>query len=212
MSDNHKLYELALNDRDLFPVIAIGPAGTGKTFGAAQAAVSWLNDKRKKVVVTRPNVSFAKELGFIPGTEREKLGPWIKPIEQNFMFHGMKRGDLESKEKSGQLTYIALEHIQGLTFDDTFLIVDEAENMSMDQMKVLLTRVGKYSKVVLCGDIAQTSPKFRNSGLAELVEMIYAVDVKAHVIQFTHEDILRSAQCKEWIVKWDEWDAMKGDR
>lgn len=209
MSDSHKLYELALHDRDLLPVIAVGPAGTGKTWGAAKAAVEWLSDKRKRVVVTRPNVSFAKELGFIPGTQREKLDPWIKPIEQNFKFHGMKEGDLTAKERSGQLTYIALEHIQGLSWDDTFIIVDEAENMSFDQMKVLLTRVGKYSKIVLCGDVAQTSPKFKHSGLSELIKMVEATNVPAHIIRFTHDDIRRSEQCKQWIVSFDKWQEIK---
>lgn len=126
MTKTHKLYELALRDRDLAPVIAYGSAGTGKTCGAVGAAIEWLEkDKRKKVLVTRPNVSFAKEGGFLPGTEREKIDPWVRPIQQNFNFHGYHKGLQECLEKKGQLQYMSLEFIQGMTFDDTFIIVDE---------------------------------------------------------------------------------------
>lgn len=209
MADNHKLYELALTDRGLLPVIAVGPAGTGKTYGAVGAAVEWLQDKRKKVLVTRPNVSFAKENGYLPGTEREKMTPWVRPIEQNFQFHGMKTGNLAMLEKEGRLVYMPLEYIQGLTWDDTFILVDEVQNMSFEQMKVFLTRTGKYSKVVMCGDVAQTSPKFKQGGLSELLRMVEATGVPAHVINFTHEDIRRSEQCKSWIVAFDAWEEMQ---
>lgn len=209
MSDNHKLYELALNDRGLLPVIATGPAGTGKTYNAVGFAVEWMEDPRKKVLVTRPNVSFAKETGYLPGTEREKMAPWVRPIEQNFRFHGVKDGDLAYKEKKGQLTYMPLEYIQGLTWDDTLIIVDEVQNMSYEQLKVFLTRTGKYSKVVLCGDVAQTSPKFKQSGLSELIQVVKAMDVPCHLINFTHDDIRRSEQCKTWIMAFDSWEEQK---
>ena len=213
MSDNHKLYELALHDRGSLPVIAIGPAGTGKTYSAVAAMVDWLEgDKRKKALVTRPNVSFAKETGFLPGTEREKMGPWIRPIEQNFKFHGVKQGQLDYWEKSGQLTYMPLEYIQGLTWDDTFILVDEVQNMSFEQLKVFLTRTGKYSKVVMCGDVAQTSPKFKQSGLAELVKMVERLESPCHVVKFTHDDIMRSEQCKNWICDFDTWEGIKHGR
>jgi phosphate starvation-inducible protein PhoH and related proteins len=208
MSDNHKLYELALRDRALLPTIAVGPAGTGKTYGAVGYAVEWLEDKRKKVLVTRPNVSFAKETGFLPGTEREKMAPWVRPIEQNFKFHGFKTGHLAMLEKEQRLVYMPLEYIQGLTWDDTLIIVDEVQNMSFEQMKVFLTRTGKYSKVVMCGDVAQTSPKFKQSGLSELLRMVEATGVPVHTINFTHDDILRSEQCKLWIESFDAWEEM----
>lgn len=209
MTVNHTVYQQMLNDRDMLPVIATGPAGTGKTFGAVGKAVEWLEDKRKKCLVTRPNVSFAKEGGYLPGTEREKMAPWVRPIEQNFKLHGVKEGALAMLEKEKRLTYMPLEFIQGLTWDDTLIIVDEVQNMTFEQLKVFLTRTGKYSKVVLCGDVAQTSPRFKGSGLAELLHMVKALDVPCHTIEFGYEDILRSEQCKMWIESFDKWEKLK---
>jgi len=204
---NHELYDIALRDKALMPVIAYGAAGVGKTYGAVGAGVEWLEkDKRKKMLVTRPNVSFAKESGFLPGTEREKIDPWVRPIQQNFNAHGINKSHQENLEKQGRLTYMPLEFIQGLTFDDTFIIVDEVQNMSFQQLKVFLTRTGKYSKVVLCGDIAQISPKFRDSGLSELLQMIDYCDLNVHTIEFDYNDIMRSEQCKEWIMAYDQWE------
>jgi phosphate starvation-inducible PhoH-like protein len=206
---NHELYDLALRDKPLMPVIAYGCAGVGKTYGAVGAAVEWMNkDKRKKVLVTRPNISFAKESGFLPGTEREKIDPWVRPIQQNLQAHGVGKGEQECLEKSGQLSYLSLEFVQGLTFDDTFIIVDECQNMSFQQLRVFLTRTGKWSKVVLCGDIAQISPKFRESGLAELIQMIEYFNLSVHTVEFGREDILRSEQCKAWIEAFDAWEGL----
>lgn len=207
MTKTHKLYELALRDRERTPVIAYGCAGTGKTYGAVGAALEWLDsDKRKRVLVTRPNVSFAKEGGYLPGTEREKIDPWVRPIQQNLIAHGCNKGTQESLEKSGRLQYLSLEFVQGLTFDDTYILVDEVQNMTFQQLKVFLTRVGKYSKVVLCGDIAQISPKFRDSGLAELLQMIDFFNLKVHTLEFHKEDIMRSEECKAWITAFEDWE------
>ena len=211
MTKKHDLYNLALRDKDLMPVIAYGSAGVGKTYGAVGAAIEYLaKDKRKKMLVTRPNVSFAKESGYLPGTEREKMEPWIRPIQQNFEAQGVDKGKQECLEKHGNLTYMPLEFIQGLTFDDTFIIVDECQNMSFQQLKVFLTRTGKYSKVVLCGDIAQVSPSFRDSGLAELILMIEYFNLDVHTIEFGADDILRSDQCKAWIEAFEGWDSLGG--
>ncbi len=206
----HQAYQMALRDHDLNPVLAFGCAGTGKTCGAVGAAVDWLaKGNKQKVIVTRPNESFAAKNGFLPGTEREKMEPWVRPIQQNFQFHGINRNTQDCWEKSGKLTYLPLEFVQGLTWDNSFIIVDECQNMTFEQLRVLLTRVGKWSKVVLCGDIAQVSPKFRNSGLAGLISMVRHFDMPIHIIEFKEEDILRSEQCKMWIQAFDAWQIME---
>ena len=208
VTKSHKLYGMALRDRDLLPVIAIGAAGTGKTYSAAGAAVEWLKTKGRQLIVTRPNVSFADKNGFLPGSEREKMGPWVRPIEQNLRLHGVSVPQQESWEKHGTLQFLPLEYIQGLTFDNAFILVDECQNMTFEQLKVLLTRQGKYSKLVLCGDIAQISPRFQGSGLAKLIDMVRVLDLNVHLIEFTHEDILRSKQCAEWIRAFDKYEDM----
>lgn len=205
---SHKLYALALRDHDLIPVIAYGTAGTGKTYGACEAAVDWLRqDKRKKILVIRPNVSFADKNGFLPGTEREKMEPWIRPVANHFVQFGLSKNEQENLEKNGRLTYLPLEHIQGLTFDNTFIILDECQNMTFEHLKGFLTRIGKWSKVVLCGDIGQVSPQFRNSGLAELIDMIDYYDLPIHTIQFNRDDVLRGDVCKRFIIAFEEWEA-----
>jgi phosphate starvation-inducible PhoH-like protein len=205
MTKKHDLYRTAL--QDLMPVIAFGSAGTGKTYGAVEAATEWMaKGKKQQILVTRPNISFAKGNGYLPGTEREKMEPWIRPIQQNFHNHGVSRGQQDCWEKKGALTYMPLEFIQGMTFDNCFILVDEVQNMSFDQLKVFLTRTGKWSKVVLCGDIAQTSPLFKNSGLAELLGMVHYYDLPVHTIEFTLEDVVRSDQCKMWLEAFENWE------
>lgn len=205
-TENHNLYYQALRDKQMYPVIAYGCAGTSKTYGAVEAAFEALTMKRVgQIIVTRPNVSFADTTGFLPGSAREKLDPWVKPVLQHL--HTFIQPQVtELWEKQGKLQFHLLEHIQGLTFDNSFVILDECQNMSIAQLKVFLTRMGKYSKVVLCGDIAQTSPKFRNSGLAELIQIVERYDMPVHRIEFGPEDILRSDMCKKWILAFDKWE------
>lgn len=210
MTQNHKLYDMMLHDHDLLPVLAFGHAGTGKTYGAVKRAVKWLENKGTQVIVTRPNVSFAEKNGFLPGTEREKMAPWIRPVEDLFLKFGFNVKQLETLEKYGRLKYLPLEYVQGLTFDNALIIVDEVQNMTFDQLRVLLTRTGKYSKVVLCGDVLQVSPKFYNSGLAEFIRMCKTLNMNIHMMEFTADDIIRSEQCKQWILKFEEWESQRG--
>lgn len=218
--NKHDLYSLALHDKKQFPTLAIGSAGTGKTYGAVKAGLEQLLSRKvERIVCTRPNVSFAKELGSLPGDEREKMNPWVRPIVQhidNIMRSGLdtkgriERISADYLEREGKLQFFPLEHIQGLTFDRSFVILDECQNMTFEQLKVFLTRLGKWSKVVLCGDVAQTSPMFKNSGLAELMKMVTALEMPVHIIEFDREDILRSEQCKQWIIGFEEWEKKNG--
>lgn len=205
---NHDLYYQALRDKHMYPTIAYGSAGTGKTYGAVEAAFEALTSKKvQRIVVTRPNVSFADTTGFLPGTAREKLDPWVRPILQH-LHTFIQPQVVQGWEANGKLQFHLLEHIQGLTFDNSFVILDECQNMTLPQLKVFLTRMGKYSKVVLCGDIAQTSPKFKNSGLAELLKIVEKFNLPVHYIEFGAEDILRSETCKMFIEAFDEWEKL----
>lgn len=204
----HELYDIALADKKNMPVVAVGSAGTGKTYGAIGRAVQWLQAGNKsQVILARPNVSFAETNGFLPGDEREKLAPWIRPLQQNFNAHGIGINHQLDLEKNKRLQYYMLEHIQGLTFDNAMVIIDEAQNMTFDQIKVLVTRLGNYSKLVLCGDVAQTSPLFKNSGLKEFIDMVEYLDLPVHTIHFTVDDVLRSETCKMFIGSFEKWEA-----
>lgn len=204
----HELYKVALDDAHNMPVVAYGSAGTGKTYGAIGKAVEWLqNGKKSQVILARPNVSFADTNGFLPGDEREKLAPWIRPLQQNFNAHGVGINHQLDLEKNKRLQYYMLEHIQGLTFDNAMVIIDECQNMTFEQIKVLVSRMGHYSKLVLCGDIAQTSPHFKNSGLKKFIEMVEGLDLPVHTIHFTVDDVLRSETCKMFIGAFEEWEA-----
>lgn len=210
-TDKHRLYDLALRDKKNMPVVAYGSAGTSKTYRAVGRAIEWLEEGRaNKVIMCRPNVSFADTNGFLPGDEREKLAPWIRPLQHCFNEQGIGIRYQEDLEKNRRLNYHMLEHVQGMTWDNSLVIVDECQNTTFEQLRVLVTRLGSYSKLVMCGDIAQTSPKFANSGLAEFVKMVEYLDLPVHTIHFTAEDILRSATCKMFITAFEKWEALKG--
>jgi phosphate starvation-inducible PhoH-like protein len=202
---NHDLYEQALKSG--MPTLGIGTAGTGKTYMAVRAAYQALKGKQVgKIVVVRPNVSFADTNGFLPGTEADKLAPWVRPVLDNLKQIGVSAGEIETLIKNGKLEISALEHIQGLTFDNSFIIVDECQNMTIKQLEVLLTRQGKYSKLVLCGDVRQISPKFRGSGLQQLIDMVDTLDIPVNIIEFTREDIKRSKECAVWVKAFEDWE------
>ena len=204
---NHKLYGTALHDRDMKPVICYGSAGTGKTFTAMKAALAQLEEGTiQRIICIRPNVSFAEKSGFLPGTEREKMEPWIRPIMQSMKKLGYNESQIQMMEKTGVLMFFPLEHIQGLTFDNAFILLDEVQNMTFEQLKVFLTRTGMWSRVVLAGDIAQISPKFHNSGLAKLLHMVEVMDMMVHTLEFGRDDILRGPVCKQMICAFEDYE------
>lgn len=211
-TQTHKLWELALRDKEMFPCIGYGSAGTGKTFGAAGAAVEWLDkSKKNRVIISRPNVSFADDIGFLPGEEHEKLAPWVLPVKQNLLAQGLSKGQLEMYEKNGRITYQTFAYIQGLTFDNSFIIIDECQNLTFNQIKAVFTRVGLYSKLVLCGDVAQVSPLFKGSGLSEWITMTKALNLPFHTIEFTPDDIMRSGVCRDTILGCEKWEEIRHD-
>lgn len=209
-TNTHKLWELALRDKKMMPAIGYGCAGTGKTYGAVGAAVEWLKSSNKNtVIVARPSVAYADEVGFLPGTEREKADPWVRPIQQNLNAHGIGKSHQEDLEKLGKLKYQTLSFVQGMTFDNAFIIVDECQNMTYNQIKMMFTRVGNWSKIVLCGDVSQVSENFENSGLGEWLAMVEHFDLPYHTIKFTRDDIMRGPVCKQTIIACEDWEAIR---
>lgn len=207
LTKNHSIYSIMLQDK--LPTICIGSQGTGKTYGAVEEAVNRLKARTiRRIVFARPNVPFADTLGFLPGTDQEKLEPWIRPVK-DLLLQFIKIHELEDFIKRGVIEFLPFEHIQGLTFDGTMIILDECQNASFEQLKIFLGRQGQYSKTVVCGDIKQTSEKFRNSGLGELTDLVRTLDVDCNIIEFTLEDCVRSKECKKWLEAFEQWDQRK---
>jgi PhoH-like ATPase len=139
-------------------VMLTGIAGSGKTFLALSVAMSALLDKKyKRIIITRPIQPVGKDIGFLPGDIDEKMNPWIRPITDNFRecFGDSNTNYFEMMKERGQIEIAPLSHIRGRTFNDSFIIVDEAQNASVHELKTVITRVGQKSKIVLLGDIEQ---------------------------------------------------------
>lgn len=178
-------------------VICLGPAGSGKSFVAATMAADALMDKSiRRVVLTRPNVPTGKSIGFLPGELEQKFAPWAAPILDT-MKDRMGRGHFE-EAYGKKIEVVPTEYIRGRSFEDAFIIVDEAANLTIEQIKALLTRQGSGSTMVLNGDVQQNDLG-PTSGLPKLLDMIERRKLSVPVIEFTVDDIVRSAACKMWV-------------
>lgn len=151
------------------PIVVLkGMAGSGKTLVAVQAALDMLFNKEvDQIIITRPTVS-KEEIGFLPGDLREKMDPWLAPIYHNlYMLYGKDKIDKEIEY--GNIEIVPFAFMRGRTFVNSFIVVDEAQNVTHDQMETVLGRLGKNSKMVVCGDIAQIDLKFKkDSGFSFL--------------------------------------------
>lgn len=183
--------------------IVMGPAGTGKTYIAAATAANLLLSKRiAKIVLTRPNVPAGRGLGFLPGTLGEKIGPWVIPFTDVIKEY-MGEGAFEVAMKNGTIDIVPFEIMRGRTFNDSFIILDEAQNTTPQEMKMFLTRIGEESIVVINGDIKQSDLKM-TSGLAQVINMIDQLHLPVPVVEFTVDDIVRSDICAMWIKAFDK--------
>ena len=203
-SINQKNYIDSIRKYDI--VIGIGPAGTGKTYLAMAMAVSSLMKKEiNRVVLARPAVEAGERLGFLPGDLYEKVNPYLRPLYD--ALHDMM--DFESAShliQSGVIEVAPLAFMRGRTLNDSFVILDEAQNATPEQMKMFLTRLGFSSKTVITGDITQTDlPEGKTSGL------IQARDILAHIpgikfVYFGREDVVRHPLVQDIIDAYDKLD------
>jgi phosphate starvation-inducible PhoH-like protein len=207
---NQKAYVSAIERSDL--VIAIGPAGTGKTYLAVACALAALKEDRvSKIVLTRPVVEAGEKLGFLPGDFYEKVNPYLRPLYDAFYaMLGPDRFRLYRDEETIEIAPLA--YMRGRTLDNAFIILDEGQNATPEQMKMLLTRMGQGSKVVVNGDVTQIDlvPK-KTSGLVKLPEILKNVP-GAEIIQFTAEDVVRHALVKEILQAYDSWESQQEPR
>jgi phosphate starvation-inducible PhoH-like protein len=174
-------------------IFAIGPAGTGKTYMPTALAADALVDKRTtQVIITRPAVEAGESLGFLPGEIEEKFAPYLKPLEKVFV-ERLGRGAYDCALKNGKIEPSPLAFMRGETFNDCWVILDEAQNVSPEQMKMFLTRIGENCKVIVCGDTDQVDVE--ESGLADAVRRCKDIDGVA-IMRFELEDVMRSRLCK----------------
>lgn len=179
-------------------VMILGPAGTGKTYVTATCAADLYTLKQiDKIVITRPHVAVGKDIGFLPGTLEEKAQPWALPVLDVLVKH-LGRGTVDTALKSGNIEIATLALMRGRSFDGAFIIVDEAQNIEIPEIQMILTRVGEGSTIVLNGDIQQSDLK-GTSGLAKIIHLSKKHMLDVPVVEFGVEDIVRSGICAEWV-------------
>ena len=197
-NDTQREYNRALYSISKPMVFAVGPAGTGKTMLACCAAIHGYNDKTyKKIVMTRPAVSVEEDIGYLPGTLEEKMDPWTRPIMDIFSEY-FSQGDIQYMIKEKIIEICPLAYMRGRTFKDAFIIADEMQNSTPNQMKMLLTRIGEGSKMIVTGDLKQHDRKYEENGLKDICERIQNKQYKRiEYIQFEFKDIERSPIVKD---------------
>ncbi|MCL4557623.1 MAG: PhoH family protein [Deltaproteobacteria bacterium] len=206
---NQKLYLEAIKRYDI--VIAIGPAGTGKTYLAmAMALIMLIRKEVDRIILTRPAIEAGEKLGFLPGDMFEKVSPYLRPLYDALydMIDQDRANDLIYK---GVIEVAPLAFMRGRTLNDSFIILDEAQNTTSEQMKMFLTRIGFSSRAVVTGDITQIDlPKERQSGLVESIEVLSGIE-GIKFMRFSEVDIVRHKLVQEIIRAYESKETSKKD-
>ncbi len=201
LNENQELYINALKTED--QVVVCGYSGTGKTFIAAtHAANMYMRKQVNKIIISRPNVSVGKDLGYFPGDINEKFAPWIAPITE-VLKDQLGVGVLETGVKNGNIEFVPMSVMRGRSFKNAFIILDEAQNTSIPEIKMFLTRIGQGCKVVINGDVKQSDINNGTSGLAKIIHLIKKNSLRVPIIEFGVDDIVRSDICKQWIMAFE---------
>ena len=181
----------------------IGPAGTGKTYLAMAMAVSALKSKDvERIVLTRPAVEAGEKLGFLPGDLNQKVDPYLRPL-YDAMFEMLGAETCQRMQERGVIEVAPLAYMRGRTLSDAFIILDEAQNTTQEQMKMFLTRMGFRSKIVVTGDPSQIDlPRGKRSGLVEAVQVLEGVPDIA-ITRLTHEDVVRHELVQAIVRAYD---------
>lgn len=172
-------------------VVCIGPAGTGKTFcSGMKAAQLFMKGGYDKIVLTRPNIATGKSLGYFPGTVEEKMEPWLKPLLE-VLKDGFGKGRFDCMVQRGQIEIQPLETIRGRSFEDSIVLIDESQNLSLAELKAITTRIGEGSKLILLGDPKQSDLN-KGNDLIKFVDMCQRHGIECPIVQFNVDDIVRS--------------------
>jgi len=206
---NQKRYVDAIDRHTV--VFGIGPAGTGKTYLAMAKAVQALQSKQvNRIILTRPAVEAGERLGFLPGTLYEKIDPYLRPL-YDALHDMMEMEKVVDLVERGTIEVAPLAFMRGRTLNDSFVILDEAQNTTVEQMKMFLTRLGFGSKAVITGDVTQVDlPQGRNSGLVEARQILSKIE-GIEFCTFTEIDVVRHPLVQEIIRAYDARDQQARD-
>jgi phosphate starvation-inducible protein PhoH and related proteins len=202
---NQKRYVDAIDHHTI--VFAIGPAGTGKTYLAMAKAVKALQDKEvNRIILTRPAVEAGERLGFLPGTLFDKIDPYLRPLYD--ALHDMIDPDsIPRLTAAGTIEIAPLAYMRGRTLNDSFIILDEAQNTSAEQMKMFLTRLGFGSRIVVTGDVTQVDlPRGQESGLRQVQDILEGLE-EIHFARLTSHDVVRHRLVGDIVDAYARYDA-----
>ena len=197
------------NIRKKMIVFGMGPAGTGKTYLAmAMAITAFKNEEVSRIILTRPAIEAGEKLGFLPGDLQSKVDPYLRPL-YDALFDMLGAETYQKYVERGNIEVAPLAYMRGRTLDDSFIILDEAQNTSVEQMKMFLTRLGFNSKMVVTGDITQIDlPDGRRSGLVDAVKVLKDVD-DIQIIRFNERDVVRHKLVQDIIKAYEKHEDVK---
>ena len=193
-------------------VLGIGPAGTGKTFLAVAMAVKALRDKQvSRIILTRPAIEAGEKLGFLPGDLQSKIDPYLRPL-YDALYEMMGAENYQRQVEKGVIEVAPLAYMRGRTLDDSFIILDEAQNCTPEQMKMFLTRLGFNSKAVVTGDLTQTDlPSGQKSGLAEAVKILTDIE-DIYIHSFSERDVVRHKLVQKIILAYEKYEKERREK
>jgi len=198
-----KQYIQAIKDNTI--VIGVGPAGTGKTYLAVAMAVkAFRAHEVNKIILTRPAVEAGEKLGFLPGDLQDKVDPYLRPL-YDALFDMLGPESFARQQERGCIEVAPLAYMRGRTLDDAFIILDEAQNTTPEQMKMFLTRLGFNSKIVITGDVTQIDlPEKRKSGLIEAIRVLKNVE-DISIRRFSEKDVVRHKLVQDIIKAYEKY-------
>ena len=190
-------------------VLGVGPAGTGKTYLAVAMAVNAFRAKEvNRIILTRPAVEAGEKLGFLPGDLQSKVDPYLRPL-YDALFDMLGAENFQKYQERGNIEVAPLAYMRGRTLDDSFIILDEAQNTTPEQMKMFLTRMGFNSKVVVTGDVTQIDlPDGKKSGLVEVTKILKNI-AQIELVRFSEKDVVRHKLVQDIIKAYEKYEEAK---